>query len=460
MFVFVSARKSPIVPKPIYQAVNCEPSYSQGQFLKNNSKKKPGPFDIDSLIGNNNAEKINLKNCHLKIDDCESSIISVDNADDLSSKIEFFDANSMKDASNSITLYPGVTIEMTKVNKEDKQKSENVCISTAVTDNLTNYSINYTTTNYNYINNACTYRDRSAEVKHAQTPIYTNSHQTHSPQLPIPSPNYPVQTTLSTDYTCMNPTCAIEVVNKLKKLNLNEAANEPNLISSNLHFKSVSIIQVPNIKRIKQNKSFRNLHLPPSNENQKSSNDIAIENILGDNSDKCNNGNFSESKEIVNELKECVILNIPNVNNHQPPPTKKPKLSKMDISVQKRKRRKEKRQLEGSSSNKENEKRCRNRKEERVVYERITTHKGTVTNYGVHVYGYSDSSSSSSYTSSESESDTGEMEDFENINATHNKFNLTPEKVKFFQFFGLATQKKKNGELIISVIVRGYDVLV
>lgn len=41
------------------------------------------------------------------------------------------------------------------------------------------------------------YHDLSSEVKHAHTPI--NVAQTHSPQLPMPSPNYPVQTQLSMD---------------------------------------------------------------------------------------------------------------------------------------------------------------------------------------------------------------------------------------------------------------------
>lgn len=411
MCVFVLARKPPIAPLPLYQPLNSSASCSSttnsctdvlAKNEKQNLPKKPRPFDVENLILPNTSSQPTQKKT---------------------------------DESDCITLYPGITINSTKAPNESKPKCKELSI------NIKGNELSEVT----YFDSTCGYLDRSAEVKHAQTPINTTLQETHSPQLPVPSPSYPIQTRMPSDSEYINNTITPEASSEVILIKNNSIKSEISKLNQE------TIIEIPTVN---QSSSFWDLHLPNSNKEPKPVNSITIQDLLTTETNlpkkQKRNSNFIKEKcEIKSDQKflgkfdNCVVLNVPSlVLQQQPPPLKKQKLSKIDLATQKRKIRRQKRHL-----NQINDEPARKIKKERVVYERIATHKGTVTDFGVQVFGYSDSSSSSSYSSSDYESDSFEADNVVSNSCVNVQLEMRPEKLKFLQLFGLTTFTKKNGEL-------------
>ncbi|XP_031359278.1 uncharacterized protein LOC116182860 [Photinus pyralis] len=291
----------------------------------------------------------------------------------------------------------------------------------------------------------CRNLDRSGEIKHAQTPVNCSIQQSHSPQLPISSPSYPVQTFLSSDFDCSK----ITIVESDKLFNGVSHSKQPPVLqpatNTNLEIGT---------NECKSAVSFWDLHLPYSTastfnvqvQERESMGNITIKDLL---SQSANNKALVDDENntqptLMGNESSCVVLNVPAVNCHQPP-LKKQKVSKIDIATKRRKQLRERRHLKMNciKSKSVSESDTAKIKRERIVFERITTHKGTVTNFGVPVFGFSDSSSSSSCCSSDYESDVADVEAV-NVNDAPLVLDFAKEKVQFLKLFGIVTHRKRN----------------
>ncbi|KAF5287987.1 hypothetical protein FQA39_LY15569 [Lamprigera yunnana] len=238
------------------------------------------------------------------------------------------------------------------------------------------------------VNNTSTLRlDQSGEIKHAQTLINTTTQQSPSPLLPVSSPSYPIQTLLSSDFDSSISNLAVKERDSLNNITIKD------LLSNDINEKKAECDVLNEKKILREN----------------------------------------------NDISSCIVLNVPLINSHQPP-LKRQKLSKIDIATRKRKERRKKHSLKRSVTDEDVKTKI---KKERTVFEKITTHKGTVTSFGVPVFGFSDSESSSSYSSSDYESE-GVYTDFSNAPNISTKSEFTHEKLKFLQLFELVTYRKKN----------------
>ncbi|KAK4884862.1 hypothetical protein RN001_001133 [Aquatica leii] len=368
-----AARKQPIAPVPLYQQLNNLKCYNATSSLSVHGnitdEKKVRPFDVENLIQKNELCETQLK-----------STVFEENKHKVFKK-KLVNVNHNIDKINTTTI-----------KKEIKEEEED-CIVLYPVSIFEQNAI--TTSKPLNLNNSCgTNLDRSAEIKHAQTPINTTIQQSHSPQLPVSSPSYPVQTFLSSDFD-----------------------------SSTTHVET------------KERESLNNITIKDL-----LSNNTKINNNNVNDKDICDVGDENKMiHNVENNESSCIVLNVPLINSHQPP-QKKQKLSKIDVATRKRKQRREKHNLKRSLVDEENIK--LKIKKERLVFERITTHKGTITDFGLPVFGYSDSDSSSSYTSSEYETDT-EVE-FCNLQKLTTQSDFRQEKLNFLQLFGLITYRKRN----------------
>lgn len=227
------------------------------------------------------------------------------------------------------------------------------------------------------------YQEVCADVKHARTPLNTVNQETHSPQLPVPSPNYPVQAEAQLPNTIV-PTINnnyITTPHATSQCDLKENtccqthSNESDLKQTD-HLSNLDLTQ----------NNLNKVNLPETNTNTKSNQEQP---------QLCNN----------NENSTFTVLNIPNLSFQTP--SKKPKLSKIDLATLKRKLRRKKR-LKLDRSNK-------------------TT----------------DTSSSSYCSSSESECENN-LRDLWIKTGPPSKPDLKPEKLEFLKLFRLTTHMEKN----------------
>lgn len=332
--VFVSARKPTIAPNQLYQFnAQVEPALPQTVPNKTNLKEpqkcKPSPYNIDYIVK------------------------------DLVAK------SPPKDQSESLPKN-GAKIK-TEEKKVKEEPSEGRFFDSV-------------------------YSDMSSEVKHASTPVNNVSQQTHSPQLPVPSPNLPIEPKQ------VLPNTFVPTIN-------NNYISAPHSTSQNELRKTDCFETHSTELTEKSSNSAKPLTLKPINKLCNST-EIVVEN------QKSNETSFT-------------VLNIPNLN-FQAPPVKRQKLSKIDVATIRRKMRRQKRLIKP--------------KEPKIINDNNT--KVTV-DFGVSVFGYSDNSSSSSLSSSDCESE-GPDVDLWIKSGPPCKLDIRPEKVRFLEIFGLTTHTKKN----------------
>ncbi|KAF5296134.1 hypothetical protein FQR65_LT10304 [Abscondita terminalis] len=458
-----AARKHPIVPIPVYTKSSNLECYNVTSFVHSNVTdiKKLRPFDVENLI-----QKHEFYESHLNVNIMEETTNKdvkprVININDVIDKINTSTENcNSKDGGVSIMLYPGVQI--TNNTNANQTEVEDV---TAITKYEIKSEPQISLSEQTLTTTAMKTLDRSSEIKHAQTPVNTTIHQSHSPQLPISSPSYPVQTHLSSEFDCSKITIIESNANYNKTahnfFDNSEAQNCIKLDDSKTNYDDESVIQIPNVIDVQRwciFLGFTSTTFDASTSNvevkeHKSLNNITIKDLLSNNTDinKTDAYEADDEKEGKKNLKKdnvslgnnenpCIVLNIPLINSYQPP-QKKPKISKIDIATRKRKERRERHCLKKAPADQEKVK--LKVKKERIVFERITTHKGTVTDFGVPVFGYSDSESSSSYTGSEYESDDVNSDVSTVLDFTKSS-ELTRNKLNFLQLFGLVTYRKRN----------------
>lgn len=301
--------------------------------------------------------------------------------------------------------------------------------------------------------------DISSDAKHALTPLNIVSQQTHSPQLPIPSPNYPVQTQvmqatidipnpaqsgcsnlkLSDDkvqlsvnsYTTQLPNTYVPIIN-------NNYINSPHSTSQNDVGKNSCASH--SILMNGQNDSLKN-----KTDKVKATWNRTLKTCEDSNKKELNKNmdtpKIADGKTFINSIplpktnrdgNGFTVLNVPNVNFQ--PPAKKPKLSKIDIATMRKKHRREKRmEINNDKVNKEN------------INKLSDNQNRSEMDFGIRVYGYSDSSNSSVYSTSEYDSECSDID----INITSGpplKLDDKPEKLNFLQIFGLTTHKDKNSK--------------
>lgn len=298
--------------------------------------------------------------------------------------------------------------------------------------------------NNNYYGSVCQYPDVTSEVKHARTPLNTINQETHSPQLPVPSPNYPVQTQLpiETAANAQLPNTIVPTLNNnyitaphsasQSELKENTPSADCLLPHSNKLKNNVNIELKSDLK---QKGRLSNLDVSECKNNHLNSHLKRVNqqcNVLNIQCETSNGSHmFKKSTETENSF---TVLNIPNLS-FQTPPTKRPKLSKIDLATIKRKMRRKKRLLQTINETKENRVRARSHE---------PNHK--TLDCGVQVYGYSDSSNSSIYSSSEYESDLSEV-DLSIRSGPPPKPDFRHEKMEFLKLFGLTTHNEKNSKL-------------
>lgn len=253
------------------------------------------------------------------------------------------------------------------------------------------------------------YSDVGSEVKHATTPLNA-VHETHSPQLPAPSPNYPIQTQLAdnsaADGKQSNPFVPTINNNYLiaPSQQTTPSAHSNNDRPSDLKDQSEHLSNLGLSSDENKAGNLNKVNLP------KTECDIK-ETAIG----------CSDFGENWNPESSFTVLNIPNLN-FQAPPAKKQKLSRIDLATLKRKTRR-KRPIAKSVNPK--------------------VRKNSTSEFGVQICGYSDSSSSSIYSSSDCESDCSKS-DLWITSGPPAKPDLKPEKLRFLKMLGLTTHLEEN----------------
>ncbi|XP_018335742.1 uncharacterized protein LOC108744461 isoform X2 [Agrilus planipennis] len=263
-----------------------------------------------------------------------------------------------------------------------------------------------------------------ADVKHASTPVSTvvTVDQTHSPQLPVPSPNYPIQSH-SSSYT-------------------NDFTTSTITFNDNINTRNVFIIEDAHVKISpleKDMSKFDDTLFSNSERNQNETVSLEKNNICKQEMMSHNNQSLEAHKNVkilIEKMNEnCpltnkvlssevqfiknvplsadkpstaikTVLNIPTP--HCQPPVKRQKISKLDLAIQRRKiRRKRSTKL-------------------KLVKENCLI----------------DSERSNSY--SDESSDSSEFPDLWIKSGPPMKNSITSEKLEFLQLFGLTTHSKKN----------------
>lgn len=452
----------PPPPPPIVAAATATQSTSKSNNSNNNQNLdqnkgcsiiKPSPYNIDYIVkdlksnNNNNTQK--------------------------SAKMEKRKA--------AVTVEePLLAKSINTINNDNQTKFNNnyvLTASTPTTINTNNSGCDGGAMSRNLISNA--FADKSSEVKHARTPSVSVNAQTHSPQLPLPSPNYPVQTQSSVMETAN--------IAKFNSNNSNCHNNNSNSKSINLPNNNTLVpiinnnyINAPqkatsqndlNLNSNTNNNSKRidnQLHILHSiNNNSNTTNKInnisdkmdesAVKTTETTSSNTINNANVSVVVTNSNNNNICeentislpaivtttianqqafTVLNIPSLHFHGPP-VKRQKLSKIDVATIRRKMRRQKR-LQPKVANRMVT--AERRKINATANQKINT-------FGVSVFGYSDSSSSSSSYSSSSDSDDNDDDrrmDLWIKSGPPLKPDLNPEKMNFLKMFRLTTHINKN----------------
>ncbi|KAJ8931607.1 hypothetical protein NQ314_015469 [Rhamnusium bicolor] len=285
-----------------------------------------------------------------------------------------------------------------------------------------------------FSNDVFTFADKCSEVKHAQTPINNVPPlQTHSPQLPIPSPNYPVQSqsileTSGCRKTNDLPNTVVPTINNNYITTPQSTShNDLNKIDNQTH--SIESLNEPvNKSSVKYNEQLTNFNL--SECNIKVNTKTEFTNLKKTCVQLRSRKNKRSKKSTINTIvagNNFTVLNVPNIPFHGPP-VKRQKLSKIDIATIRQKIR---RNRKGP--------RIRERKRFLIHNDKFTT------DFGVTVIGYSDSSSSSSSVFSSSDSDIDDNPvDLWIKSGPPCKPKLGSDKLKFLSLFELTTHNLKN----------------
>ncbi|KAK9873859.1 hypothetical protein WA026_002216 [Henosepilachna vigintioctopunctata] len=254
----------------------------------------------------------------------------------------------------------------------------------------------------------------SALVKHGSTPVNNSRHKTFSPQLPAPSPNYPVQSQVTQNI--------VDSAKDNHKTILTGSVPVNNSYMNTFPTTSQTCTDSITSDSVISSENKNKLEIEKNEVNMK----IEVQKFEGT---KCNpqikKENGKIMKPCLNNLKIKSHFTILNVPKFRVPSFKRKQLSKIDLACLKKKMRREKKIQKPKRNNK------------------LTDGDSNVTKqFGVRVYGYSDSSSSSS-------SDTGsDCEDSKYDTWIKSgpplKPNYTAEKLCFLQVFGLTTHMRKN----------------
>lgn len=267
----------------------------------------------------------------------------------------------------------------------------------------------------------------SGQVKHGSTPINNPSQQTFSPQLPAPSPNYPVQSQVT------------QIIVEIPKENHKAHAGIVPIVNNNYISDILPTSQTCEESSMEVGKKLDGNILVDGHGITTDKNDIAMEKkektILKfqkqphseDNSYECRSGLYSG---IENQL---TILNIPRVLG---PPFKRKILSKIDLAVMKKKMRRQKKVKKPKGSN------------------RLIQNSENFTNQSEVDFYNSDSSSSSS---SGDESD-GELLEYDTWikSGPPLKQACSPKKMCFLQIFGLTSHTMNNCKLFSIIQSKGF----
>lgn len=318
------------------------------------------------------------------------------------------------------------------------------------------------------------YRDFCSEVKHARTPI-NNVPPTHSPQLPIPSPNYPVQTQLtidtvssvSTTTTITTTTTTTTTSTIMPTFTTTITTMTTTTITTNTTTTSTDI------NFFDKKKYIPNTHVPTLNNNyisaaphhtsQKDTTNTVnttttIMKTISELNEASNTNLYNQKNNYINHSLNNInntstttttntlftVLNVPNLINFQIPPTKKPKLSKIDLGIIKRRKR---RKLKNTIKiNNDNNKLTIDNNNKLNVTQKYCY------DFGVKVYGYTDSSSSNSSYTSSSECDSDSEIDLWIKTGPPCKLDVKPEKLNFLNCFELTTHDKRNCKFEFHVV--------
>lgn len=261
--------------------------------------------------------------------------------------------------------------------------------------------------NISNVTDRYSFADKSSEVKHALTPINRVPTETYSPQLPLPSPNYPIQA-----QSVSEPVISINLVTTGVSICLSSTSHKT--VNSK---PDSSIHSIMSLNKLMYKKNM--IDKEKLNKNTK----------LHDNSVKMNiRGSLKPSSNILNVRKfpenNFTVLNIPNIPLTGPP-SKRQKFSTIDLALLKHKMRKQK---------------------YRSSFKELTkfSYKDKFTyDYGVKITGPSDSSSSSLCSSSDSEDDSA-IDLFVKTGPPL-KPDTSNEKLEFLKIFQLTTQSIKTG---------------
>lgn len=494
-FVFVSARKSTIAPTQLYQYPPPPPPQFQqhNQVLlqptstttpttisttSNNQLKPVYPQNEQALI---KLSKVTPHNIDYIVKDAGKNLKKEQDDDKRKNTIV-----GLKKHNNYNNENVRIDVDSKKNETIEKRKDDvDVVKMNGTTMMVADKQQVHNNSSERFINVYNTFADKSGEVKHARTPLNICSNvtlQTHSPQLPIPSPNYPIQTQSHNIMETAASTCQknqihtqpnnnntfVPIVNNNYINNTPQAASQNDLNkidyqivhsidlknnvnnnkkeSSNEHLTNLSSeCKMDDIKQInKVNSTTSNIeqHTTTMTTNcssiDKSQNACEL-NVSTIKTEKISetsnhNNNINTNMPIETKYDNCgafTVLNIPNLQFQQPP-NKRQKLSKIDLATLRRKIRRQKRLI------KPREKRT-------LITSPIHLTNTCKSDFGVAVLGFSDSSSSSSsFTSSSDESDCDEQMDLWIKSGPPCKPDYRKNKLDFLGIFKLTTHVKKN----------------
>ncbi|KAK9736650.1 Protein of unknown function (DUF3736) [Popillia japonica] len=337
----------------------------------------------------------------------------------------------------------------------------------------------------------------SSDVKHALTPLNIVSQQTHSPQLPIPSPNYPVQTQVIQtadippqsssnfnnsslsgnplhlrDEKVQSNTCTQILPNTYVPIINNNYITSPHSTSQNNVGKNNNCAASHSVllngqqndmlkgkidkakatwqktlksvedskketKIVQQQPTVENVESEPIKNNTIDTTKVLSANIqIGNNGKNYFNVSVPKTNIIINNNNKDGNngFTVLNVPNLN---FQQPPLKKPKLSKidVATMRKKLRREKRLKLSNNKTLKESTNKNE--------NANKCEMTDFGIRVYGYSDSSNSSVYSTSDYDSECSDI-DVSIVSGPPLKLDDKPEKLSFLRVFGLTTHKDKS----------------
>lgn len=253
--------------------------------------------------------------------------------------------------------------------------------------------------------------DKSSEVKHALTPIDRVPTETRSPQLPLPSPNYPVQAQSMLDAPLLTVSSSVTGTGTYSPHVTSHIDTDNVKLDSSAHstYSTNKSVHKNSVKNQEYSINLKASECGPKVITKKS----LKSNLKVLNGEKSRINNFT-------------VLNIPNISLTGPP-VKRQKVSKIDLAMIKHKMRKRNYCTAFDELS-------QSYRKDKVTY-----------SYGLRITGPSDSSSSSLCSSSDSESE--HEVDICIKSGPPLKPDLTKRKLEFLKIFNLTTHNLKNSKL-------------